>query len=58
MEALQQDEDAIAESRADGEPDVEDDGHELEAQGTGTGTVCGGRAALSIVVRLVMICSG
>lgn len=57
MEALQQNEITVAESGADGEPDVEDDGHELEAQGTGTGTVCGGRAALSIMARLVMVCS-
>ena len=39
MEALQQDEDATAKSRAHGEFDMENDGHEFEAQRAGAGPV-------------------
>ena len=46
METIQQDENTITKSGADGESNVENDGHELEAQGTGTGTVCDAPATL------------
>lgn len=39
MEAVQQDENPVAQPGAHGELDLADDGHEPEAQGEGTGSV-------------------
>lgn len=47
MEALQQDKDTITEPRAHGESDLADDGHESEAQGTGTGQAVSHSASFS-----------